>query len=135
LLLSGRVFFAEWHGEAIGLLAIVPNIEETVAGLGGRLWPLGWASLTRALIGRTRNARVPMLGIRRAWRGSPVSAMATGALLTEAINLAERRGWARVEISWILDDNAKMLQAMARLPAPVTGRWRLWGAPLEPARS
>jgi hypothetical protein len=37
-----------------------------------------------------------------------------------------------VEISWILDDNAPMLRTMARLPAPVTGRWRLYGAPLPP---
>jgi hypothetical protein len=49
-----------------------------------------------------------------------------GALLAEAIGIAARRGWRRIEISWILEENAAMRNAMARLPAPETGRWRLW---------
>jgi hypothetical protein len=63
-----------------------------------------------------------------------VSAWAVGALLDRAIGIACARGWETVEISWILDGNAPMLRTMARLPAPVTGRWRLYGAPL-PARA
>jgi hypothetical protein len=59
--------------------------------------------------------------------------MAVGALLAEAVALAERRGWGRLEVSWILEDNAPMLAAMTRLRAPVTGRWRVWHAPLEAA--
>jgi hypothetical protein len=67
-----------------------------------------------------------MLGIARPFRGHPASALAMGALLDRAIGLAARRGWRQLEISWILEDNAAMLNAMARLPAPVSGRWRLW---------
>jgi hypothetical protein len=130
MLISGTVLFAEWKGEPIGLASLIPNIEPAAAGLGGRLLPFGWARLLRALAGGARSARLPMLGIRRAWRGTPVSAHAMGALLSEAIGWAERRRWAEVEVSWILQHNAPMLQAMARLPAPVSGRWRLWGAAL-----
>jgi hypothetical protein len=71
-----------------------------------------------------------MLGIRAAWRGHPVSSMAFGALLTEAIALAGKRGWKQLEISWILEHNHAMRQAMARLGSVETGRWRLWGAAL-----
>ncbi|WP_426955223.1 GNAT family N-acetyltransferase [Muricoccus radiodurans] len=129
LLLAGRVFFAAWRGEAIGLLSIVPNIEAATARAEGQLWPFGWAGLAGAALGFVDSARVPMLGIRRAWRGTAVSAMATGALLDHAITLAERRRWARVEISWILEDNGPMRRLMAALPAPVTGRWRIWRGP------
>ena len=73
-----------------------------------------------------------MLGTVRRFRGHQVSAMAVGALLDLAIGIAAARGWEAVEISWILDDNAPMLRTMARLPAPVTGRWRLYGAALPP---
>jgi hypothetical protein len=68
-----------------------------------------------------------MLGIRRAFRGTPVSAYATGALLAEAIAEAEGRGWAQVEISWVLGSNPAMLNSMAALPAPITRSWRIWG--------
>ncbi|MXP64394.1 hypothetical protein E0493_13670 [Roseomonas sp. M0104] len=130
LLLRGAVFFAEWRGEPIGVASLIPNIEPAAARLDGRLLPWGWARMLQALAGGAASARMPMLGIRRAWRGHPVSAYAMGALLSAAIGHAERRGWAQVEVSWILAHNTAMLQAMARLPAPVSGRWRLWSAGL-----
>lgn len=132
LLRAGAILFADWRGEPVGVLSLVPNLEEATEGLGGRLLPIGWWRVARVLLGRGRSARVPMLGTVRRFRGHPVSAMAVGALLDRAIGIAAARRWESVEISWILDDNAPMLRTMARLPAPVTGRWRLYGAPLPP---
>jgi hypothetical protein len=132
LLWRGEVFFAAWDGQPVGLLSLVPNIDAALPR-DGRLFPLGWWRLLPALAGRipggADQARIPMLGITRAFRRHPASALAMGALLAAGFGLAERRGWRRVEISWILEDNAAMLNAMARLPAPVTGRWRLWSLP------
>lgn len=125
LLLRGRVVFAEWDGAPVGLVSVVPNIEPALPQ-DGRLLPFGWIPLAAALAGRGAEARIPMLGIVRAFRGHPASALAMGALLAEAIRLGHRRGWRRLEISWILEENAAMRNAMARLPAPETGRWRLW---------
>ncbi len=130
LLRAGAILIAEWEGEPTGVLSLIPNLEEATEGLGGRLLPFGWWRVAKVLLGRGRSARVPMLGTARRFRHHPVSAMAAGALLDRAISLAAARGWENLEISWILDDNAPMLRTMARLPAPVTGRWRLYGAPL-----
>lgn len=125
LLCAGEVVFAEWDGAPVGLVAVVPNIAAAMPA-NGRLLPFGWLRLAAALAGWVGSGRVPMLGVTRAFRGHPASALAMGALLREAIGLAERRGWRRLEISWILEGNAAMRNAMARLPAPVSGRWRLW---------
>ena len=133
VLRAGAILIAEWKGEPMGVLSLIPNLEEATEGLGGRLFPFGWWRVARVLLGRGRSARVPMLGTVRRFRRHPVSAMAVGALLDRAIGIAAARGWETVEISWILDDNAPMLRTMARLPAPVTGRWRLYGAPLPRA--
>lgn len=131
LLFTGEVIFADWDGAPVGLVAIVPNIEAALPATG-RLLPLGWLRLAGALLGRTADARMPMLGVARRFRGHPASALAMGALLAEAIGLADRRGWRRVEVSWILEENAAMRNAMARLPAPVSGRWRLWRGAVAP---
>ncbi|PWS38361.1 hypothetical protein DFH01_03475 [Falsiroseomonas bella] len=125
LLMSGEVVFAEWDGAPVGLVSIVPNIEPALPR-DGRLLPFGWIALAKALAGRVGSARIPMLGIARAFRGHPASALAMGALLDAAIGVAARRGWRQVEISWILEENTAMRNAMARLGAPVSGRWRLW---------
>jgi hypothetical protein len=132
LLRAGAVLVAEWEGEPIGVLSLIPNLEEATEGLRGRLLPFGWWRVARVLLGRGRSARIPMLGTVRRLRGHPVSAMAVGAMLDRAVSIAASRGWESVEISWILDGNAPMLRTMARLPAPATGRWRLYGAPLPP---
>lgn len=132
LLWRGEVFIAAWDGMPVGLLSLVPNIDAALPR-DGRLLPFGWARLLPALAGRipagADQARIPMLGITRAFRRHPASALAMGALLDAGFGLAARRGWRRIEISWILEDNAPMRNAMARLPAPVTGRWRLWSMP------
>ncbi|OYW09930.1 MAG: hypothetical protein B7Z53_01960 [Rhodospirillales bacterium 12-71-4] len=125
LLWAGEVVFAEWDRRPVGLVAVVPNLAEAMPA-DGRMLPFGWVGMARALAGRVGSARIPMLGISRAFRGHPASALAMGALLREAIGLARRRGWRKLEISWILEGNAAMRNAMARLPAPVSGRWRIW---------
>ncbi|MBU8541221.1 GNAT family N-acetyltransferase [Falsiroseomonas tokyonensis] len=125
LLFAGEVVFAEWDRQPVGLVAVVPNLAAAMPA-DGRLLPFGWVRLAAALAGRVGSARVPMLGITQAFRGHPASALAMGALLREAIGLAGRRGWNSLEISWILEGNAAMRNAMARLPAPVSGRWRIW---------
>jgi hypothetical protein len=131
LLRSGAILFAEWQGEPVGVLSLIPNLEEATVGLDGRLLPFGWWRVARvALLGRGASGRVPMLGVSRRLRHHPASAMAVGALLDRAIGIAAARGWQRLEISWVLEDNAAMLHTMARLPAPVTGRWRIYGGAL-----
>jgi hypothetical protein len=130
--LSGAVFIAQWQGQPIGVLSLIPNIEEATEGRDGVLGAAGtWRLLRAGVMGRTRTARAPMLGIVRAFRDTEISAMAVGALLTAGIEMAERRGWEEVEVSWVLEDNARMLAVMDRLPAPVTKRWRVWGKPLS----
>ena len=130
LLWRGEVIFAEWDRKPVGLVSVVPNIAESMPA-DGRLLPFGWARLGLALAGQVRSARLPMLGITQDFRGHPASALAMGALLREAIGHCRLRGWQRLEISWILDSNAAMLNAMARLPALVDGRWRLWRGGLD----
>ena len=129
LLIRGEVLFAEWDGAAVGLLALVPNIDAAFPA-DGRLLPFAWARLAAAIAGfipgGADHARIPMLGIARAFRRNPASGLTMGALLSAGFDLAARRGWQRIEISWILDDNVAMQNAMARLPAPITGRWRIW---------
>ncbi|MBR0654354.1 GNAT family N-acetyltransferase [Plastoroseomonas arctica] len=115
------ILFAEWDGAPIGVLAMLPNIEEARGS---------WRMLPAMLFGRVGSARIAMLGVSRAFRGTLASSAATAMMLSTAFDAAERRGWRRIEISWILEDNAAMLALMARLPAPVTGRWRIHGGPI-----
>ena len=59
-----------WIGEADGepaaMTVTLPNINEAIADLGGRLLPFGWAKLLWRLKARgTRTARMPLMGVRK----------------------------------------------------------------------
>jgi hypothetical protein len=51
LLRAGAILFAEWRGEPMGVLSLVPNLDEATEGLGGRLLPFGWWRVARVLGG------------------------------------------------------------------------------------
>ena len=130
LLWRGEVLFAEWDGAPAGLLSLVPNIEPALPAHGRVLSPaalrLALALVAPPALGGVGSARIPMLGILPEFRGHPAGAWAMGGLLARAFDIAQDRGWRSVEISWILEHNPAMRNAMARLGAPVSGRWRIW---------
>ena len=55
---------AQWRGEDIAVVSQIPDVNEALVGLGGKLWPSGWARLLWRIHGRgTRMTRIPMIGI------------------------------------------------------------------------
>lgn len=126
LALSGGVFLAEWQGEPIGVAALLPNLNEVTDRLDGALPALALPRLAAAALGRVGSARMPLLGTVAAWRGTPVGRAAVDGLLDAANTLALRRRWARIEVSWVLADNAPMIARMRREGAVETRRWRVW---------
>jgi GNAT superfamily N-acetyltransferase len=84
----------------------LPNVNEAIADLGGRLLPFGWAKLVwRLKVRGTKSARMPLMGVRRQYQGTPL----TAALMLGVIDLIRvshrARGTERSELSWILEDN------------------------------
>jgi hypothetical protein len=132
---AGAILFAEWRGRPIGVASVIPNLDEATEGLDGKLLPFGWLKVARLVAtGRSRTGRLPMLGIAREIRGQPVSAMALGLLFQGAIAAARARGWQQLEMGWLLEDNRLALNFIDRLGAPESGRWRIYGAPMDVQR-
>lgn len=130
LALSGAVFVAEWQGEDVGVAALLPNVNEATDRLDGALPPWAWPRLAAAVLGRVASARMPLLGTLPSVRGGAVGRAAVDGLLDAAAALALRRGWRRIEVSWVLEDNAPMIARMTREGAVETRRWRVWEKPL-----
>ena len=97
----------------------LPNINDCLQGLGGRLLPFGWAKLAWNLLARPpRSVRMPLMGVLRKHHGTMVgSALAIGAIDTvRRYHLG--RGTRHAELSWILEDN----MPMRRLIEAIGGR-------------
>ena len=60
------IWFAEIDGEAAGVVVFLPNVNEAISDLGGKLLPFGWAKLLwRLKVKGVKSARIPLMGVRK----------------------------------------------------------------------
>jgi GNAT superfamily N-acetyltransferase len=118
---------ARWQGEDIAVVSQIPDVNEALEGLHGRLLPFGWARMLGRVHGRgTRMTRIPMIGVAPRWRGTRIGSMAVSLLLAEAIAQARAALVESTEISWMLETNHAVLNLVASLPARRTRTFRVY---------
>jgi len=126
--------FAEVDGQPAAFIAMLPNVNEAIADLDGRLLPFGWAKLLwRLKVRGPKSARVVLMGVRQNFqftRLGPALAFLTIEGLEEP---AKRRGIERVEMSWILESNKGTRNLIEQISGRVTKRYRIYGKELGPA--
>jgi hypothetical protein len=103
------VWFAEIDGQSAGVCVMIPNLNEAIRGLDGKLLPFGWAKLVwRLKIKRVKATRVPLMGVRRAFANSPRAKLLPFQMMSAATKEARKMGYHWCEFSWILEDNMPM---------------------------
>jgi hypothetical protein len=132
LLNEKLIWFAEFEGEAIGFIVCLPNVNEAIRDLGGRLLPFGWAKLLwRLKVAGLTSARVPLMGIRRGFSrgllGSVTPFLLVDAVRREGLKL----GLRSVELSWILEDNAPMRRINEVIGGIAYKTYRLYSKTLD----
>jgi len=121
------IYIAEVDSVPCAFIVGLPNINEAIEGLEGRLFPFGWAKLLwRLKVSGVRTARVPLMGVRHDFQFSrmgPIMAL----LLIEALrDPFARRNIDALEMSWILESNTGMRTILERIGAVPYKRYRLF---------
>ncbi|WP_349570573.1 N-acetyltransferase [Azotobacter salinestris] len=121
------LYIAEVDGEPGAFIVALPNLNEAIAPLQGRLLPLGWLRLLWALKVRgLRTARVPLMGVRQAHQRSRLGS-ALALYLIEALKPPfVRRGLQALEMSWILEGNRGMRNILEHIGAYPYKRYRVY---------
>lgn len=127
LVTGGYVSIASYKGEPAAMVVTLPNINEWIAGLGGRLLPFGWAQLAWHLFAKAPySIRMVLTGVRKKYHGTLVgSALAIGAIETVRRYHASR-GTVRGELSWILEDNIPMRKLIEQIGAKPYKTYRIY---------
>jgi GNAT superfamily N-acetyltransferase len=115
-------FMAEKDGEVIGAALTLPDINQVMAKLNGRLLPFGWAKF---LLGKRKidQLRVFALGVKHAYRHTGIAA----GLYLKHLETAARPGTIEGgEMGWILETNEPMNRAMEGMGGEVVKRYRLY---------
>lgn len=122
---------AELDGQAAGFIVALPNLNELIADLNGRLLPTGWMRLLWRLgRGRATSARVPLMGVRRVHQRGPIGAAISFGVIDRVRRALHGDGIGRVEVSWILETNQGMNAMIEAMGGDLYKRYRLYGRAL-----
>ncbi|WP_370870120.1 dATP pyrophosphohydrolase [Phenylobacterium sp.] len=121
------VWFAEIDGETAGFVAALPNLNEAIADLGGKLAPFGWAKLLwRLKVARVKSIRVPLMGVKRKFASTHRGQVLPFQLIDAAATQARALSYEWCEMSWILEDNVAMRNICERAGARVYKTYRIY---------
>ena len=127
----GFVQIAEVAGEPVAMIAVLPNINEAIADLNGRLLPLGWARLLwRLKVRHPKSVRVALMGVRQRLQRTRLGTALSMLVIDAARQTALRRGATQAEMSWILEDNRGMRSIIESLGSRCYKRYRIYGKAL-----
>ena len=97
---------AELDGKAVAVSVAIPNLNEVIQDMGGKLFPFGiFKLLYRLKFAGPKTARLAMLGIRKELRSVRKYGMLSHALYVEMNQRGRARGYTGGELSWTLEDN------------------------------
>jgi hypothetical protein len=118
---------AEVDGEAAAFMVVIPNINEAIRDLRGRLFPTGWAKLLwRLKVRHPSTARVPLMGVRRRFQRTRIGPALAFLVIAACRTSTQRRGVREVELSWILEGNAGMRSIIESIGGRVYKRYRVY---------
>lgn len=101
---------AEVDGKPVAFMLTLPDINDVLRKVNGRLWPLGWLRLLRWMRKPSgAGMRVPLMGVRRELHNSRLASQLAFMMISQIreVAIAEYQT-KRAEIGWILDDNQGM---------------------------
>jgi GNAT superfamily N-acetyltransferase len=122
------VCIAEHEGRAIGFSLALPNINQVLIRLDGRLFPTGllkllWLTKVRKSIDQ---CRLITFGVIPEYRNRGIDMM----LYMETARRGLEKGYKWGELSWILESNDLMRHGVEQMGAVVYKRYRIMEMPL-----
>ena len=120
-------FIAEVAGRVAAISVTLPDFNQVVKKMNGRVLPFGWIHVLRRKQLMTR-VRVFMLGVSREFQSLPLGA----ALYARTFEVAIAKGYRYGEASLILENNHRMRGALEKMGAVIEKTYRNYEIDLVP---
>ena len=133
LILHPRLlWFVEIEGEPAAFVALLPNLNDAIFDLKGRLAPFGWAKLLwRLRVRGVKRGRVPLMGVKKKFARDRRGIFAPFVILDAIRREGVKLGITEAEYSWILEDNMPMRHILEGFGARIYKTYRLYGKSLN----
>ncbi len=121
------VKIAEVDQKPAAFMVVVPNINEAIRDLNGRLLPIGWLKLLwRLKVKFPQTVRMPFLGVRKQYHDSLLGAALPFLMIQAAWAYVIKLGVKKAELSWILEDNKGISDIIESLGGAVYKTYRIY---------
>ncbi len=119
---------AEYDGEPVAFMMTLPDVNQVIHKIRGKLFPFGWARLLWWLRKPTRaQMRVPLMGVLKKLQSSRLASQ-LAFMMIEYIrrDAIIAYGSTRGEIGWILEDNQGMVAIADAIDSKVNKEYRIY---------
>ncbi|MFM7350245.1 MAG: N-acetyltransferase [Erythrobacter sp.] len=119
---------AELDGRPVAFMLTFPDVNNALAKIGGKLFPLGWFTMLTWLRNpRGADMRVPLMGVLKELHNSRLASQ-LAFMMIEAIrqNSNTKFGSKRGEIGWILEDNQGMVAIADAIESKVNREYAIY---------
>jgi len=121
LIVPELAVMAEVDGKPAGFMLTVPDYNQVLARIDGKLGPIGilkflWYSR------KISDIRVMLLGVKEQYRKKGIE----GLLYLESFKAAAKKGYKRSEMSWILEDNTVVLKGCELMGGKLYKKYRIY---------
>lgn len=125
---DGFIQIAEVDNIPAAFMVTLPNLNEIIREIDGRLLPLGWLKFLRYVKQkRFLTGRVPLMGVRKEYQHKPIGLALAFMLIEESIKEVYGYGIREVEMSWILENNKPMISILDSIGSSLYKRYRIYG--------
>jgi hypothetical protein len=115
------------NGEPAAVALALPNINELIRDLNGKLFPTGIAKLLyRLRVQGPKSGRLVILGIRKQWRNVRRYAGLSAFLYVEMNRSGHLLGLRDGELGWTLEDNAAINAGIKLMGGRIYKRYRIY---------
>lgn len=115
------VFFVEVDDKVVGFSLALPDINQALKKVNGRLFPLGLFKLLY-YSKKIDQVRVLLLGVAQGYRRLGIDVV----LYLETFREGIKKGYKRGEFSWILEDNEAMIRPLRSIGAEHYKTYRVY---------
>ena len=134
ILIPDWIWFMDIDGEPAAFIVLLPNLNDAIGDLDGKVFPFGWAKLIwRLKFQPVRSGRVPLMGVKKKFTRDRRGIMAPFLLIDAIRGTSVPRGLKRAEYSWILEDNRPMRHILEGLSAYIYKTYRIYQKQITPA--
>lgn len=119
---------AELDGKPVAFMLALPDMNEPLARIGGKLFPFGWITMLRWLRKpRARTARVPLMGVLKEFHNSRLASQLAFMMISDIREDTTRvNGTTRGEIGWILEDNQGMIAIADTIESEINREYAIY---------